>query len=183
MINTSLDAGHCQCSLCRSEKCPFLLSKLFSIGAAANVCQDAFPVQLVLRWAPMMWWPQCLDWPRVSTTSEYFLENHNAGESLHLTHFLVTRKAKEAMQARFGSVWESVGVFKTPTHANNVPDLMLIASSRRGGLAGRSSTQERTLRRRLRREQDEERTENAEREEVESDDDDVGPLLGLLDIE
>ena len=87
------------------------------------------------------------------------------------------------MQARFGSVWESVGVFKTPTHANNVPDLMLIASSRRGGLAGRSSTHPRTLRRRLRREQEEERTENAEREEVESDDDDVGPLLGLLDIE
>ena len=87
------------------------------------------------------------------------------------------------MQVRFGLVWESVEVFKTPTHANNVPDLLLIPSFRRGGLAGRSSTQERTLRRRLRREQEEERTENAEREEVESDDDDVGPLLGLLDIE
>ena len=79
-----------------------------------------------------------------------------------------------------GSVWESVGVFQTPTLAIKVPELFLLASSRRGGLAGAVSTHPRTLQRRLRREQEEEERVEHSAEEEEASDDDVGPLLGQL---
>ena len=93
---------------------------------------------------------------------------------------LLSRKAKTAMEARFGSVWKSVGVFQTPTLASKVPELFLLASSRRGGLAGAVSTHPRTLQRRLRREQEEEERVEHSAEEEEASDDDVGPLLGQL---
>ena len=105
-----------------------------------------------------------------------------AGVSLKLIRVLLSRKAKTAMEARFGSVWESVRVFQTPTLASKVPELFSLASSRRGGLAGvvSSSTHPRTLQKTLRREQEvEERVEHSAEEE-EASDDDVGPLLGQV---
>ena len=41
------------------------------------------------------------------------------------------------MKARFGSVWQPLGAFQTPTLVKRVPDAFLLASSRRGGLVGR----------------------------------------------
>ena len=71
------------------------------------------------------------------------------------------------------------GLSRLPLLPAKVPKLFLLASSRRGGLAGAVSTHPRTLQRRLRREQEEERVEYSAEEE-EASDDDVGPLLGQL---
>ena len=92
------------------------------------------------------------------------------------------------MKARFGSVWQPVGAFQTPTFAKRLPDAFLRASSRRGGLAVRGSVNSSTLLRRVRREEEEERVEQSCDEEEEagdtSVDSDVGSLLGrLLEIE
>ena len=42
------------------------------------------------------------------------------------------------MEVKFGSIWQHVGAFKTPTYAKPLPDLFLQARSRRGGLASRA---------------------------------------------
>ena len=98
------------------------------------------------------------------------------------------RKAKAAMKARFGSVWQPVGAFQTPTFAKRLPNTFLRASSRRGGLAGRGSFNSSTLMRRVTGEEEEERVEQSGDEEEEgsdtSVDSDVGSLLGhCLEIE
>ena len=54
------------------------------------------------------------------------------------------------MEKKFGSIWQHVGAFRTPTHAKTKPseDLFLLARSRRGGLASRALTHPAILRRR-----------------------------------
>ena len=49
---------------------------------------------------------------------------------------------------KFGSIWQQVGAFRTPTYAKPFDDLFLLARSRRGGLASRALTHPTTLRRR-----------------------------------
>ena len=58
------------------------------------------------------------------------------------------REAKAAMEVKFGSIWQDIGAFKTPTYAKPLPDLFLQARSRRGGLAGRAVTLPSILQRR-----------------------------------
>ena len=100
---------------------------------------------------------------------------------------LVLRKAKAAMKARFGSLWQPTGVFKTPTFAKSLPNAFLRASSRRGGLAGRGPVNSGTMLRRVTREEEEERVEQSGDEEEEGSDtsvaSNVGSLLGCLEIE
>ena len=61
------------------------------------------------------------------------------------------------MKARFGSVWQPLGAFQTPTLVKRVPDAFLLASSRRGGLGGRvSANPTSTMLRRVRGEEEEE---------------------------
>ena len=100
---------------------------------------------------------------------------------------LVLRKAKAAMKAQFGSLWQPVGVFKTPTFAKSLPTAFLRASSRRGGLAGRGPVNSGTMLRRVTREEEEERVEQSGDEEEEGSDtsvaSNVGSLLGCLEIE
>ena len=83
------------------------------------------------------------------------------------------------MEAKFGSIWQDVGAFKTPTYANPLPDLFLQARSRRGGLAGRALTLPSILQRR------EEEMVNWDKEEEDGDSDssvdiDMGSLLGNI---
>lgn len=52
------------------------------------------------------------------------------------------------MEVKFGSIWQQVGAFRTPTYAKPFDDLFLLARSRRGGLASRALTHPTTLRRR-----------------------------------
>ena len=102
---------------------------------------------------------------------------------INLRHFKSTqnllRVAKAAMEAKFGSIWQDVEAFKTPTHANPLPDLFLQARSRRGGLAGRALTLPSILQRR------EEEMMNWDKEEEDGDSDssvdiDMGSLLGNI---
>ena len=89
------------------------------------------------------------------------------------------------MEARFGSVWQPVGAFQTPTFTKRLPDAFLRASSRRrGGLAGRVSVNPSTLLRRVRREEEEERAEQGCKQEEEASVSEVGSLLDhFLEIE
>ena len=100
---------------------------------------------------------------------------------------LVLRKAKAAMKAQFGSLWQPVGVFKTTTFAKSLPTAFLRASSRQGGLAGRGPVNSGTMLRRVTREEEEERVEQSGDEEEEGSDtsvaSNVGSLLGCLEIE
>ena len=88
------------------------------------------------------------------------------------------------MKARFGSVWQPLGAFQTPTLVKRVPDAFLLASSRRGGLGGRVSANPTiTMLRRVRGEEEEEERVEQEASDT-SIDSDVGSLLGrYLEIE
>ena len=75
----------------------------------------------------------------------------------------LSRVARAAMEVKFGSIWQQVGAFRTPTYAKPFEDLFLLARSRRGGLARRALTHPTTLRRReekMARDDEEEGREN-----------------------
>ena len=94
--------------------------------------------------------------------------------------FVLNRKAKAAMVARFGPIWKPVGAFRTPTSSKRHPEAFLMASARRGGRAGRPSANL------IRREEEEEREEEREEqsgEEDSSNDSNVESILGSLEID
>ena len=84
------------------------------------------------------------------------------------------------MDLKYGSMWQHVGAFRTPTFTEPLQDLFFSARSRRGGLAGRAVTHPSTL---LRREELLMKEDKAMEEDGDSDstgDSDLGSLLGSI---
>ena len=83
--------------------------------------------------------------PNYKSDSERFLFYSHIPFACSLN---LSRVARAAMEVKFGSIWQQVGAFRTPTYAKPFEDLFLLARSRRGGLARRALTHPTTLRRR-----------------------------------
>ena len=84
------------------------------------------------------------------------------------------------MDLKYGSMWQHVGAFRTPTFTEPLQDLFFSARSWRGGLAGRAVTHPSTL---LRREELLMKEDKAMEEDGDSDstgDSDLGSLLGSI---